>query len=105
MTGGRPPFIRDISHVGTIKSKVPFIVSLKADWPTPSWELMETIINIDSENKEVNISYLGLRRPGVALQVIKSFKVELEVTIKEKGEWLLIIKSRSENWESNIIVN
>ena len=89
----------------TIKSKAPFIISLKADWPTPSWEHMETIINIDNDKKEVIISYLGLRRPGVALQVIKSFAVDLEVTIKEKGEWVIIIKSRSENWESNIIVN
>ncbi|OLS24967.1 MAG: hypothetical protein HeimC2_20220 [Candidatus Heimdallarchaeota archaeon LC_2] len=105
MTGGRPPFIRNISHVGTIKAKVPFIISLKADWPTPSWEHMDTIVSIDNEKKEVNVSYLGLRRPGVALQVIKSFNVDLEVTLKEKGEWAIIIKSRSENWESNIIVN
>ncbi len=105
MTDGRPPFIRNISHVGTIKSKVPFKIAMKADWPTPSWEHMDTSINIDKDKKEVYISYLGLRRAGVALQMIKSFDVEFEIILKEKGLWNLVIKGRNENWESSIMVN
>ena len=77
---------------------------MKADWPTHSWEHVDTSIQIMENKKIVLISYLGLRRAGVALQHITSFETSFEIKLTSKGEWLITVLGRSENWESTIEV-
>lgn len=101
---GKPPFVKNVSHEREVAKDASFQITLKADWPTPSWSHEITDINIDNENSTVIINYLGTRRPGVAMQAIKSFTADFDVKLSEKGEWTLIVKGRSEDWESSIKV-
>lgn len=105
MTEGKPPFIRNVTHVFSEKSLAPIEVFMKADWPSPSWEHVDTMIQILEDEKTVTISYLGLRRAGVALQQITSFETYFEVTLISKGKWTIIVLGRNENWESTIQIN
>ena len=100
----KPPFVKNVIHEDYASVEIPFIVSLEADWPTPSWDHENTEIIFERDKKKVMISYLGDRRPGVALQALKSFQVQFEINFPEKGEWLLVIQGKSENWEGSVIV-
>ena len=102
LTEGKPAFIRNVEHVTTEKSKTPIRISIKADWPTPSWEHIDTSIKIMEDEKKVIISYLGLRRAGVALQQVTSFETSVEIILISKGKWSIIVTGRNENWESSI---
>jgi hypothetical protein len=93
-----------VEHLFSVKSGTSLIIRLTADWPTPSWEHVDTKIEIFKNEKQVIISYLGLRRAGVALQQITSFKTNIDVIFPKRGEWNLTIKGRSEDWESEIEV-
>lgn len=104
LTEAKPPFIRSVEHNFSVKTGETLAITLKADWPTPSWEHMDTTINISTEERTVTISYLGLRRAGVALQQIKSFEVVFDLILHTPGEWSLTVLGRSENWESVIEV-
>ena len=83
----------------------PFIVSLEADWPTPSWDHEKTDIVVNNSKKMITINYLGDRRPGVALQALKSFKVDITLTFPEKGEWQIIVVGKTENLDSQVLVS
>lgn len=102
LTEGRPAFIRNVEHLISEKSGKPIQIFIKADWPTPSWEHIDTLIQILENDKKVVISYLGLRRAGVALQQVTSFETSVEVILISKGEWSIIVTGRNENWESTI---
>ena len=102
MTEGKPAFVRNVKHIITEKSNTPIQIFIKADWPTPSWEHVDTSIQILENERKVVISYLGLRRAGVALQQITTFETSVEIILISKGEWLIIVTGRNENWESTI---
>ena len=100
----RPPFVKNVMHDKKATMNHPFVVSLEADWPTPSWDYEKTDIVVNNDKKLITISYLGDRRPGVALQALKSFKVDIKVTFPEKGEWQIVIVGKTENWDSKVLV-
>lgn len=102
LTEGKPAFIRNVEHIFSEKSRTPIQILIKADWPTPSWEHIDTSIQILENEKKVVISYLGLRRAGVALQQVTSFETSVEIILISKGEWSIIVTGRNENWESAI---
>ncbi|MHA2248765.1 MAG: hypothetical protein ACXAD7_00315 [Candidatus Kariarchaeaceae archaeon] len=104
MSIGKPPFVKDVSHDREVPKDSPFAVTLVADWPTPSWSHETTSIDINKEENVVTISYLGTRRPGVAMQALKSFTTEFKLSLPTKTNWTLIVKGRSEDWESRITV-
>ncbi len=101
---GKPPFVKSVNHEREVAKDSSFKITLNAEWPTPSWSHENTDINIDNANSTVIINYLGTRRPGVAMQAIKSFTAGFDVKLSQKGEWTLIVKGRSEDWESSIKV-
>ena len=103
--GCRPPFVKNVEHQKQVKVNMPIKLILEADWPTPSWYHEFTEIGINEEEKIIIIEYLGSRNPGVAMQVIQSFKTEIDLTIPSSGSWKIIVKGRAENWESQIFVN
>ncbi len=101
---GKPPFVKNVDHDSEVSRNVPVRITLIADWPTPSWSHEKTDIDIDESSSTVVISYLGSRRPGVAMQALKSFSAEFEVKLPSKGQWKLVVRGRSEDWESRIKV-
>ncbi|MHA2092716.1 MAG: hypothetical protein ACW98K_17865 [Candidatus Kariarchaeaceae archaeon] len=101
---GKPPFVKNVDHDIEISHNTPIRITLNADWPTPSWSHEKTDIDIDESSSTVIISYLGSRRPGVAMQALKSFSAEFEVKLPSKGQWTLVVRGRSEDWESRIKV-
>ncbi len=100
----RPPFISGATHDKKCLLKETFHITLNAYWPTPSWEHEKTEINISEKDKTVTIKYLGERRPGVALTVVKSFTVDFEVKFPSTGVWTIIIVGKNEDWESKVNV-
>jgi len=102
LTEGKPAFVRNVKHIITEKSNTPIQIYIKADWPTPSWEHVDTSIQILENERKIVISYLGLRRAGVALQQITTFETSVEIILISKGEWSIIVTGRNENWESTI---
>jgi len=101
---GKPPFVKLVTHEREAKENIPFKIQLEADWPTPSWIHQNTQVEINKEKSEMIIWYLGTRRPGVALQEVKDFTVELSVEFPNKGLWKLTVMGKNENWESQITV-
>lgn len=105
MPDARPPFIRNVIHPSKIIMNTQFSIILEGDWPTPSWEHEITNIDINEKDFIISIQYLGSRRAGVGLQAIKSFTIDFNITLKQSGDWKLIIKGKNENWESQILVH
>lgn len=101
---GKPPFIIKVNHDREIPKDTLFTISLDGEWPTPSWTHENTSIDLNNDENIATISYLGTRRPGVAMQVIKSFTVDFDLKLPTKAKWKIIVKGRSEDWESVINV-
>jgi len=98
------PFLSSISGPDTIAAGQPFELQLQGQWPTPSWSHSETVMKMNEEAKEVEISYLGKSGGGLAMQVIQPFSTKFEVKLPSSGSWKIIILGRGQQLEHHIEV-
>ena len=89
---GKPPFVKNVDHDKEVSRNISVRITLSADWPTPSWSHERTDIDIDESSSTVTISYLGSRRPGVAMQAL----IQLDQDLQPKHDQIQTIMRRSD---------
>lgn len=91
----QPPFVTDIIITEPVIAGTPSPIVLQGQWPTPAWDHVDTVIDVNEEKQQISISYLGKAGSGMAIQVIDPFEDTVMVNIPHAGNWTIKFKGRS----------
>ena len=94
--------IKGLPHLSTAKifkknTKHKIKIEIEAYWPTPNWEHVSTHIDVNEANKNITITYLGQKKEGMSVMMIKEFTFELNLSFPNFGKWVILIKGRSKD--------
>jgi hypothetical protein len=103
--GISPPFIDNIKCPETAKEGVEFTITINGNWPNPSWRLSNKEVDVDEDNKIVNVTLDGAAGPGMAIQVLQPVSEEVKITIPTTGAWKIAVKNRSNPIIKEIVVS
>jgi len=100
----KPPFLSDVQLPSSVAVAESFNIALTGNWPNPSWQHIDTKIDLDTDQLRVTISYLGQSGGGLAIQVLQPVRVLIPLSLPSAGVWTVEITGRAQTLSRTITV-
>ena len=87
------PFLTTIHVPPQVTSGEAFTLGIQGHWPTPAWGHVDT--KLEFGDHRVEVSYLGISRGGLAVQMLQAFSDSVELELETVGTWTVVVRGRA----------